>query len=452
MISLTLAQFKKLAKKGNLIPIYQEIPADTETPISAFLKIRSGKNDFLLESAIEGKKWGRFSFLGTNPREIFRSKNEQRDPLHALKRLLKKYRPVQVDGLPRFFGGAVGYLAYDMVRYFEKLPNTTKDELTNDDCYLMITDTVVIFDNMRHVMQVVANVKIDKTSNLEKAYNEGKEKIKNLIKQLAKQAPDLTSKKKPNLANKTGTKMVARHTEAEFCRDVARAKEYITAGDIFQVQVSTRFEADLSIDPFLLYRAIRSINPSPYLYFLELDGVAIVGASPELMVRLEDSKMELRPIAGTRRRGKTPEEDKEMEMELKVDPKERAEHIMLVDLGRNDLGRVCEAASVKVDEQEVIERYSHVMHLVSHVSGVLKKGLDVFDAIRAAFPAGTLTGAPKIRAMEIIEELEGIRRGIYGGAVGYISFTGNMDMAIAIRTAIVLKDKVYVQAAAGISW
>lgn len=464
MLSLTLEQFKALAKKGNLIPIYKEIPADLETPISAFLKISSGKYDFLFESVVGGEEWGRYSFLGSEPAAIFRSRGPdieiiegkkeiklkvEKDPLNALREYLSKYNSVSVPGLPRFFGGAVGYLSYDLVRHFEKIPDTAEDELKFYDCCFMITDTVVIFDNVRKVMQVAANVRINGSGSLDKCYKEGVGKIEKLIKKIQEGSGGREVKKIKKPKDESPA-LIPNHTETEFCHLVEKAREYIKAGDIFQVQVSTCFEGEINVEPFDLYRAIRRINPSPYLYFLEVDGMSIVGASPELMVRLEGKKVELRPIAGTRRRGRDQAEDEALEEELKNDPKELAEHIMLVDLGRNDLGRVCEAASVQVDEREIIERYSHVMHLVSHVSGILKKGCDVYDVIRATFPAGTLTGAPKIRAMEIIEELEGKRRGIYGGAVGYIGFTGNMDMAITIRTALILKKRIYVQAAAGI--
>ncbi len=464
MISLTFDQFKERSQKGNLIPIYLQIPADLDTPVSAFAKIQTGKNDFLLESVVGGEKWGRYSFLGVEPRVIIKSRGleveitrghtkemikAEKDPLDVYRDFLAPYRPVTDEKLPRFFGGVVGFLSYDMVRFFEKLPSTAEDELNLPESSFLITDTVVVFDNVLQVMLIVCNVYLDGTKPLEEAYQEGLHKIEKLAKKLKQPCPVFNSKNLREV-KLTPSPLTASHSEEVFCALVEKAKEYIRAGDIFQVVVSTRFEGKIKVPPFELYRAIRRINPSPYLYFLQLDDIAIVGASPELMVRLEENRVALRPIAGTRRRGRTAEEDQAMEEELKKDPKERAEHVMLVDLGRNDLGRVCQAGSVKVDEQEVVERYSHVIHLVSHVSGVLKEGLNAFDVIRATFPAGTLTGAPKIRAMEIIEELEGKRRGIYGGAVGYISFSGNMDMAITIRTALIRKEKIIIQAAAGI--
>jgi len=462
MLSLTFEQFKERAGQGNLIPVFQQIPADLDTPVSAFMKIATGKNDFLLESVVGGERFGRYSFLGAEPREIIRiSKNKiernkggQREsipfsdnPLLVLRKILQDYSPVADASLPRFFGGLVGYMTYDMARYFEKLPEKAKDDLNLADAVFLLTDTVVIFDNSKLTMQIVCNVWIDPTRSLEDLYQEALHKIEKLSQKLKNPCPRL-----PASAIEGAEKIELKpsYNEEEYCALVEQAKEYIKAGDIFQVQISTRFEATAHVHPLSLYRAIRRINPSPYLYFLELDDMAIVGASPELMVRLEGGKAEVRPIAGTRRRGRTEQEDRELTVELQNDPKEKAEHIMLVDLGRNDLGRVCESGSVKVDELEVVENYAHVMHLVSHVSGKLKAGLDAFDLLQATFPAGTLTGAPKIRAMEIIEELEKVRRGIYGGCVGYIGFTGNMDVAITIRTALLRDRKVYVQAAGGI--
>ncbi|HBF12491.1 MAG TPA: anthranilate synthase component I [Deltaproteobacteria bacterium] len=459
MFSLTLQEFQTLAKKGNLIPLYAEIPADLDTPVSAFLKIRSGKYDFLLESATGGEKWGQYSFLGTNPRMVLKVRNDQLtllsgkkktvqtisgDPLSAVKEVMKPFKPVEVPGLPRFFGGAVGFLSYDVVRSFEKIKEASLDDLGVEEAFFVIADTLLMFDNFKQTIKIVVNIYLDGTS-VKGLYQKACVKIETLVRQLRKPIPSVSKKKKT-----TPETPRVRHTEKEFMGMVEKAREYIKAGDVFQVVLSTRYEAKTDIDPFELYRVLRRLNPSPYLYFLHFDDLAVVGASPEVMVRLEGKRAELRPIAGTRRRGYTEKEDLELEEELREDPKERAEHIMLVDLGRNDLGRVCEIGSVTVDELEIVERYSHVMHLVSHVSGMLKKGRDAYDLIRATFPAGTLTGAPKIRAMEIIEELEGLRRGVYGGCVGYIGFNGNCDTAIAIRTAFFKGKKVYVQAGAGI--
>lgn len=464
MLSLTFEQFKEQALKGNLIPLYKEIPADLETPVSAFLKIQSGKNDFLLESVVGGEKWGRFSFLGTDPSMIIRCIGDEVEitrghkkekvpangnPLAVIEKLLSEYRVVPASGLPRFSGGLVGFFSYDMVRTFEKIPSTAIDELKVPLACFLLADTLVVFDNFRQVLQVVVNLHVGAGSNLEEVYKEGLHKIERLIQKInGSISPVHLNRFRDGKIQ--STELAPLHTEEEFCVLVEKAKEYIKAGDIFQVQISTRFEGKADIQPFALYRAIRRLNPSPYLYFLQMDDLVLVGASPEVMVRVDGTKVELRPIAGTRRRGHTPEEDVKLEKELRNDPKERAEHVMLVDLGRNDLGRVCEAGSVCVSEQEVLERYSHVMHLVSHVSGTLKKGLTPFDVLRNTFPAGTLTGAPKIRAMEIIEELEGRRRGTYGGCVGYIGFDGNMDMAITIRTALFYKGKIIIQAAGGI--
>lgn len=439
---ISFEEFAVLAKKGNLIPLFEEIPADLETPVSAFLKIRTGDHDFLLESAISGEKWGRYSFLGTEPAAVFKSYGK--NALDELKGFLKNYTPVVTPGLPRFFGGAVGFLSYDIVRYFEKIPGTATDKLSVPDSYFMITDTVLVFDNHRQAILVINNVHIPAYKTLKQAYLDGKKKIQKMIAKISGPVPKKTKKIKEKLTLKPT------HSEKEFCRLVEKVQEYIKAGDVFQTVISTRFTGETNISPFELYHSIRNLNPSPYLFYLEFGGMALVGASPEVMVRLTDEKVELRPIAGTRRRGKTAEEESLLEAELKADPKERAEHIMLVDLGRNDLGRVCTPGSVKVDEREVVEKYSHVMHLVSHVSGTLKKGCDAFDVIRAAFPAGTLTGAPKVRAMEIIEELEGTRRGVYGGCVGYIGFDGNTDMAITIRTALFKNGEIIVQAGAGV--
>ncbi|MBX7148092.1 anthranilate synthase component I [bacterium] len=459
MISVSFKDFSAMAKKGNLVPVYAVIPADMDTPVSAFLKIKTGKYDFLLESMEGGEKWGRYSILGTSPQKIIRTRDKtieveeekkkktfvvQGSPLSFLKETLSAYKPVAHPDLPRFAGGAIGYVAYDMARHFEKLPATAKNDLGIPESVFFITDTIAIFDNLKQVIILVNHAYLENGTSLKKAYAGAVKKIEALAKRLAKPAPALKK------AKKTKTTLKPNRSEKEFCALVEKAKEYIKAGDIFQVQVSTRFEGKTTIDPFTLYRALRRINPSPYLYFFSDTSLSLVGASPELMVRLEDGKMDLRPIAGTRRRGRTEEDDIRMEKELRADPKERAEHVMLVDLGRNDLGVVAKTGTVHVSELEVVERYSHVMHLVSHVSAQVKPGCDAFDVLKATFPAGTLTGAPKIRSMEIIEELEGIRRGVYGGCVGYIGFNGNMDMAITIRTALFTKGKIYVQAAGGV--
>jgi len=478
MLFPDLETFKSLSTKGNLIPVYREILADTETPVSATLKL-GGSPSFLLESMIGGEKWARYSFLGSKPSRVIKSwgkkievkeskRGSQRfmtdDPLDIIKKEVTAYNPVEVPGLPRFYGGLVGYIGYDMVRFFERVPNEKRPGLRLPDMFLMVTDTVIIFDNLKGKIKVVSNAHINDRTPAE-AYREAEEKIVNIIEKL--KSSKLGRRRTKRRGEKTGdlsftTLGQARNhpslssyessfqTKEAFEEAVARGKDYIMSGDVVQVVLSQRFDREFDIDPFNIYRALRVINPSPYMYYIDTGDAKLVGSSPEILVRLEGRKIILRPIAGTRRRGETEEEDKSLEEELRQDPKEKAEHIMLVDLGRNDVGRVAEIGSVNVTELMNIERYSHVMHLVSNVEGLLKNGLDAFDVLRACFPAGTVTGAPKVRAMEIIEELEPIRRGPYAGAVGYISYSGNMDTCITIRTLIIKGNKVYVQAGAGI--
>jgi anthranilate synthase component 1 len=459
MYSPDLQTFTSLADKGNLIPVYREIMADMDTPVTAFLKIDDGRYAFLLESIEGGEKWGRYTLLGSNPEVVVRSRGnlveilengrfrqeETADPLSCIRDYLGRFTPVEHAGLPRFFGGAVGYLGYDMVRHFELLPTVKPAVIDAYDAYFIITDTILIFDNVSQKIKVVSNAHLDGGKPPEEAYTEATAKIDAIIAKLRGTLPPL-----PATTASGRMKFVSNVTREEFEASVLRAKEYVKGGDIIQVVLSQRFSGDLTVDPFNIYRVLRTLNPSPYMFFLRLDDTLVVGASPEVMVRKEGDSVELRPIAGTRPRGATPEEDLELERELLADPKERAEHIMLVDLGRNDLGRVCETGTVKVSELMVVERYSHVMHIVSNVHGTLGQGKDAFDVVRATFPAGTLSGAPKVRAMEIIDELEPVRREIYGGAVGYFSFSGNMDMAIAIRTMVIKDGKVHLQAGAGI--
>ena len=452
--------FKELSSRGNLIPVYREIMADMDTPVSAFKKVDDGRFSFLLESIEGGEKWARYSFLGSNPSVVFRSRGNTveivagdgsveslhaEDPLGYLKTCLDKFRPVEIPGLPRFFGGAVGYLGYDMVRYFERLETDNPPVIGAYDSYFVLTDTIVIFDNMLQKIKVVSNAHLDEGRSPEDAYNEATAKIELIVKKLKTPLGRLNSSPAAGRAA-----FVSNVSRQAFEESVVKAKEYVKAGDIIQVVLSQRFTADLTVDPFEIYRVLRTLNPSPYMFFLRLDDTLVVGASPEVMVRKEGNTAELRPIAGTRPRGESPEKDLHFEQELLDDPKERAEHVMLVDLGRNDLGRVCEIGTVQVSELMVVERYSHVMHIVSNVQGSLETNRDAFDVLRATFPAGTLSGAPKVRAMEIIDELEPVRREIYGGAVGYFSFSGNMDMAIAIRTLVVKDGKVHLQAGAGI--
>ncbi len=457
----SLPEFLNLTRGGNLIPVYREIFADMETPVSAFRKIDDGRQAFLLESVEGGEKWARFSFLGSGGGRIFRSRDnayqilengrvieegESADPLERLKDLLAPFRPVEVEGLPRFSGGAVGYLGYDMVRFIEDLPaQNSRDFDAFDSCFL-ITDDLLVFDNMSHKIKVVANVLVGEGENPEAAYRAGLARIEAMIARLRTPfAPAY-----PAGGHRPALELASNFTRDEFLRAVERCKEYVRSGDVIQVVLSQRFSGRLDVDPFDIYRALRTINPSPYMFFLRFGQTLVIGASPEVLVRKEGDSAEVRPIAGTRPRGGSREEDHRLAQELLADPKERAEHIMLVDLARNDLGRVCRTGAVEVSELMLIERYSHVMHIVSNVRGRLEPGADSFDVFRATFPAGTLSGAPKIRAMEIIEELEPCRREIYGGAVGYFSFSGNMDMAIAIRTLVVQGDRIHLQAGAGI--
>lgn len=454
------AEFKAFARRGNLIPVYREILADIETPVSVLKKLRQKDHVYLLESVEGGEKWGRYSFIGTDAGVVFKVRGpkvimeekgrvtvreHQGDPLNAMRELLGRYQPVATPGLPRFFGGAVGYLGYDMVRYFEKLPAAPPDDLNLDEAVLVISDSLVIFDNIRHTIKVVACAYTEDADTSEDAYRAACARIDELIGLLAvpaaAPAPD---------APANSVAFESNMSRDEYKAIVEKAKEYIVAGDVIQVVLSQRFSTPCPADPVDLYRALRYINPSPYLFFLKLEDVTLIGSSPEVMVRLEQSDVEVRPIAGTRKRGRTEQEDRALADELLSDEKERAEHVMLVDLGRNDLGRIAETGTVQVNQYMVVEKYSHVMHLVSNVRARLAKGKDAFDVLAATFPAGTLSGAPKVRAMQIIDELEPVRRGAYGGAVGYFSFSGNMDLCITIRTLIIRNNRIFVQAGAGI--
>jgi len=463
MFRPSLEEFKHKAKKGNLIPVYREILADRETPVSAFQKIDDGRNSFLLESMEGGEKWARYSFLGSRPSVIVKSfgtsveitrdgKTEKStftdDPLEMIKKVLFAYKPVPDPSLPRFFGGAVGFLGYDVVRFFEELPARQKPGLDIPDIFFMITDTLVVFDNITHMIKVVSNAHV-KGRSAEAAYREATKKINALVRKLKTGVKEQGAR--AGRAPKAKEHLLASNfTQPQYEQAVLKAKEYIKAGDIFQVVPSQRFQTKITAEPYEIYRALRLINPSPYMYFLRCGDTTVVGASPEVMVRLEGDRIDLRPIAGTRRRGATEEEDKALAEELLADPKERAEHIMLVDLGRNDVGRVSEPGSVNVSELMVIERYSHVMHIVSNVRGRLSGNRDAYDVIRACFPAGTVSGAPKIRAMQIIDELEPTQRGPYAGAVGYFGFSGNMDTCITIRTLVIKKGVAYIQAGGGV--
>ncbi len=463
----TLEEFKEKAKTGNTIPVYRPILADMETPVSAFYKLMPDNYAFLLESVEGGETVARYSFLGSQPSVLFQSKGHQvtieylakgekvskeyEDPLKALEEVMQNYHPVNVEGLPEFHGGAVGYMSYDMVRFVEELPDDTEDELQLPDCFFMIAETILIFDHVNHQIKVVANAHID--GDVSAAYANAIGKIDTLVAKLVS-----TSKVHliNNINERSGSQPEtvpdppSNFTKSAYEDVVRRAKEYIAAGDIIQVVTSQRFSRSVTVDSFDVYRTLRVVNPSPYMYYLKCNGFDIVGASPEMMVRVEDGVVQTVPIAGTRPRGKTVEEDRTLEQELLTDPKERAEHVMLVDLGRNDLGRVCEYHTVEVTDLMIIEKFSHVMHIVSHVIGKLRDNLSAFDVIRACLPAGTLSGAPKIRAMEIIDELEPTRRGPYGGAVGYFSFSGSADTAITIRTAVIKDGTAYVQAGGGV--
>jgi anthranilate synthase component I len=467
----SLKEFFQLCHKGNVIPIYKEINADLDTPVSAFLKIKKSDYAFLLESVEGQEKIARYSFLGSDPALVFKSKGRRielryphtritrrfttaTDPLDEMKKIMKGFKAVAVRGLPRFYGGFVGYIGYDMVRFFEELPDKNPDSLALPDSVFILTDTILIFDHVNHTIKIVANAMLPqdakgRLSRPQKAriYRRACAKIESI-----QRAFDRTVVVH---ARKEGAGLAAPHinsnvTKPAFESMVTKAKAYIKKGDIIQVVLSQRFRLKLKKQPFDVYRNVRSLNPSPYMFFLKLKDAVLIGTSPEMLVRCEDGLVQTRPIAGTRPRGRNEEEDRLLEQQLLHDAKERAEHLMLVDLGRNDLGRVCKPGQVKVSEFMVVERYSHVMHLVSEVRGSLQRRYDVYDVLRACFPAGTVSGSPKIRAMEIIDELEPDRRSVYAGCVGYFSFSHNMDTCITIRT-IAIKDGIaYVQAGAGI--
>lgn len=463
MYKPSLEEFKKNAQSGNLIPVYKEILADLDTPVSAYMKIK-GEYSFLFESVEGGEKWARFCFLGCDPQAVFTMKggkvvvetdgakteivSETGDALDVLKEQMQKYRPVKIDGLPRFTGGAVGFISYDMVRYFEELPDNTTDDLQIPDAQFIIADTLLIFDNVRQTIIIVSNAFVE-NNDPATSYREAIKKIEILENKLKQNAP-AGNNSGPLKQKSSPPKFVSNFEKEKFKEAVLKIKDYILEGDAIQVVLSQRLKFEITQDPFSVYRALRSINPSPYMYYLNFGGLQVVGSSPEILVRREGEDVEVRPIAGTRKRGKNEAEDLELEKDLLADEKERAEHIMLLDLGRNDLGRIAETGTVDVNEQFTIERYSHVMHIVSNVRGKLKEGMDSFDVLRAAFPAGTVSGAPKIRAMEIIDELEPTRRGLYAGSVGYFGFEGNMDAAIAIRTLVIKNQTAYLGVGAGI--
>ena len=462
MIHPTLEEFRALAKPGALVPVYREILADLETPVSAYLKVaRDQEYSFLLESVERADTIGRYSFIGANPSIVFRSKGRQvtierngeatsfesDQPLDELKALMAEYDHVPVPGLPGFHGGAVGYLSYDAVRFFERLPDDNPDSLDLPDLYFMITDTILIFDHVSNHLKIVSNAHVG--DSVDAAYNDAVCKIDELERTLKK--PLIVATERVH-SGQAGQEIRSNFTRDEFCKVVERAKEYICAGDVFQVVLSQRFEREFLTSPVNLYRALRCINPSPYMTLVQFPEFALAGSSPEVMTQVKGKRCMVRPIAGTRPRGATPEEDKALEDDLMADEKERAEHLMLVDLGRNDIGRVSVAGSVHPTPGlfMYVERYSHVMHIVSEVEGEIKEDEDAYSALRATFPMGTVSGAPKIRAMEIIDELEPVRRGPYAGGCGYISFSGDMDTCIIIRTIVVKDNVAYLQAGAGI--
>ncbi|MBM3154985.1 MAG: anthranilate synthase component I [Chloroflexi bacterium] len=443
-----LEEVKKRKKDGNLIPVYREIVADLETPVSAFLKVSRGGYSFLLESVEGGERLARYSFMGTEPYRVLTSKGEDKtNPLPLIADELKKYKIVPVGELPRFCGGAVGYLSYEAATRFEELPSPVSDPLGLPEALFMFVDTMLVFDHVSHKIKVLSYVHLD--GDIEEAYQRAVGKIDDLVDRLNRPLEPSQHSKTAALSQDDYS-LSSNFSREEFEASVQKIKQYITSGETIQVVLSQRLAQPTTAAPFEIYRALRSLNPSPYMFFLDFTDFCIIGASPEILVRVEDGIVMTRPLAGTRPRGKNPDEDIMLEQELRHDEKERAEHIMLVDLGRNDIGRVSEPGTVKVSDLMEVERYSHVMHLVTHVQGKLRSDLTAFDALQACFPAGTVSGAPKIRAMEMIAELEPEKRGPYAGAAGYFSFSGNMDMAIAIRTMVVTKGVAYVQAGCGV--
>ncbi|MEW6060563.1 MAG: anthranilate synthase component I [Bacteroidota bacterium] len=464
---ITFEEFKKLTQQGNVIPLFDEILADTETPVTVYLKVRDeSPYSFLLESIEGGEKISRYSFIGFNPFCNFIIREKQYEiqtrhpdvtvmpklvagishPLEALKKIFSHYKTVHVEGIPRLVSGAIGYFGYETIQLIENIPSAKVDELKLDDSLLMFCDTLFVFDNVKRKLLLVSNAYIPvnaSESDLRTEFEKAAGEIEKMKRILQKSVP--SEIKHPIVGN-----VEQSISKSEYEKMVEKSIEYIVEGDVFQVLPSHRMKRKFDGDPFAIYRMLRVINPSPYMYFFSLNGMCIAGSSPELLVRVENGIVETRPLAGTRKRGKTEEEDTALEKDLLADPKEVAEHLMLIDLGRNDIGRISEFGKVDVTDYMVIEKYSHVMHIVSNVRGNLKKELTAIDAFFSCFPAGTLSGAPKIRAMEIIAELEPVKRGIYGGAIGYIDFSGNLDTCIAIRTTIIKDGYAYFQAGAGI--
>ena len=455
--------FEELAAHGNLVPVVREVTADLDTPLSLFRRLDDGRTTFLFESVEGGEKWGRFSFIGTGARAIFRARGAEvewerggqtqrlrtpGDPLELLRQDLASLRAVRPEGaqLPRFLGGAVGVVSYDWVRFVERVPDENPDEIDLPDLWFVLPETILAHDRVRQSAFLIRHVHVPEGADRAALYGEAVAALDATVRRLREPLPAEALR----AAVRAPMDVQRSMTREAYHEIVKRAKEYIEAGDAFQIVLSQQFRIPLQVDPFTIYRHLRAINPSPYLFFLRCDDSVLIGASPEALVRLDDGHIDVRPIAGTRRRGRTAEEDRALEEELLADPKERAEHLMLVDLGRNDVGRVAETGSVNVNQFAVVERYSHVIHLVSNVEGRLRPGLDWLDLLRATFPAGTLSGAPKVRAMEIIDELETLRRGCYGGCVGYIDYSGNMDTAIVIRTMLIKDGEIYLRTGAGI--
>ena len=465
MIEPNFRQFQRLARQGNLIPVYEVFSADLLTPVSAYLRLAQGaRYSFLLESVEGGEKIARYTFAGANPEEVFRYVAgacvmesgdrlvwEERDPVSFLRERMERIHPVRLPGLPPLVAGAIGYFSYDMVRLIERLPKRLRDEIGLYDALLMFYHGIIAFDHVQHRVWVVRNVFTQGHGTLKAKYDAAVREIKRTRKLLEEPAAGEAPKKRAGKKAKARPLRVSSNfRRGDYLGIVRKAKEYIRAGDIFQVVLSQRFSAKSNAEPFEVYRALRALNPSPYLFYLQMNDVYVVGSSPEMLVRVRGRNVFYRPIAGTQPRGKDEAEDQRLEKEMLASEKERAEHIMLVDLGRNDLGRVCDYGTVKVEQLMTVERFSHVMHLVSSLRGRLREDVDCFDALMACFPAGTVSGAPKVRAMEIVEELERTRRGIYAGGVLYMDFAGNLDSCIALRTMVIKNGVAYVQAGGGV--
>ena len=462
MIQPSFAEFQKLAKQGNLIPVYDVFSADLLTPVSAYLRLAQGaRYSFLLESVEGGEKIARYTFAGANPEEVFRYaagacvlENRHRmiweecDPISFLREHIAKFQPVRVPGLPPLVAGAIGYFSYDMVRLIERLPKRLRDDIGLYDAMLMFYRGLVAFDHVQHRLWVVRNVYTEEHGTLRAKYNAAVKEIRRTRALL--EAPVDGEKPAKSASAPRLPKVTSNFGRKEYQRAVRTAQQYIRAGDIFQVVISQRFSAKTKAAPFDVYRQLRALNPSPYLFYLHMNDIHVVGSSPEMLVKVQGKQVFYRPIAGTRWRGKDEAEDLSLEREMLASEKERAEHIMLVDLGRNDLGRVCDYGSIQVEKLMAVERYSHVMHLVSSLRGQLRDDVDCFDALMSCFPAGTVSGAPKVRAMEIIEELEKTRRGIYAGGILYLDFAGNLDSCIALRTMVIKNGVAYIQAGGGI--